>query len=195
MMKKRITGLLALLCLLSLTACGTTGAGGTNAPYEVSPTARETTPAAQEENLPSDKIPMVMVNGELYYDTGRLSDVTARCGNMDGSIDSSVDATETPTEDNQSNFGSGYGYQYWGENTIEVNIDGEWVVFERRGGDSSTVRYHDTWYDKDDLSDETVEWLTWYNTLSEEEQLCVDYVPAELQDKSDASPADAPAAE
>ena len=31
---------------------------------------------------------------------------------MDGEITSTVDGTEIPTEDNQSNFGSGFGYQY-----------------------------------------------------------------------------------
>ena len=35
-----------------------------------------------------------------------------RCSTMDGEITSTVDGTEIPTEDNQSNFGSGFGYQY-----------------------------------------------------------------------------------
>ena len=38
--------------------------------------------------------------------------IRGRCGNMDGEITSTVDGTEIPTEDNQSNFGSGFGYQY-----------------------------------------------------------------------------------
>lgn len=53
--------------------------------------------------------PMVMINGELYYDTGRESNFLGRCGVMDGKILSSVDGTEIPKEDNQSNFGNGYG--------------------------------------------------------------------------------------
>ena len=58
-----------------------------------------------------DLIPMVMVNGELYIDTGHESTVEARCGVMDGEITSEVDGSEKPTKDNQSNFGTGYGYQ------------------------------------------------------------------------------------
>lgn len=76
------------------------------------------------------RLPMVMVDGVLYYDAGRLSTVSARCGNMDGEITSAVDCSEIPTENNQSNFGTGYGYQIGPmEGTIEVCIDGNWNVF------------------------------------------------------------------
>ena len=67
-----------------------------------------------------DRIPMVRVNGRLYYDTGRESRETGRCGTMDGEITSTVDGTEIPMEDNQSNFGSGFGYQYGKDDTIEI---------------------------------------------------------------------------
>ena len=79
-----------------------------------------------------DRIPMVRVNGKLYYDTGRESTVSGRCGNMDGEITSTVDGTEIPTEDNQSNFGSGFGYQYGSDDTIEVYMNEKWFVFEYR---------------------------------------------------------------
>lgn len=77
-----------------------------------------------------DRIPMVMVNGELYLDTGKESTVIARCGNMDGEITSQVDGSKAPTMDNQSNFGTGYGYQYGPiEGTIEINMNGKWWIF------------------------------------------------------------------
>lgn len=80
-----------------------------------------------------DKIPMVMVNDKLYYDTGRESSLEARCGNMDGQITSTVDGTEIPTENNQSNFGEGFGFQYGSEeNTIEIFMNEKWIVFEYR---------------------------------------------------------------
>lgn len=79
-----------------------------------------------------DRIPMVMIDGRLYYDTGRESTIIGRCGNMDGEITSTVDGTEIPTEDNQSNFGSGFGYQYGPENTIEIYMNDKWMVFEYR---------------------------------------------------------------
>ena len=72
----------------------------------------------------------VMVNGELYIDTGHESTVEARCGVMDGEITSEVDGSEKPTKDNQSNFGTGYGYQYGSqEGIIEINMNEKWWVF------------------------------------------------------------------
>lgn len=75
---------------------------------------------------------MIMVNGTLYYDTGRESTLTGRCGTFDGEITSSVDGSETPEENDQSNFGSGYGYQYGENGTIEVNRNDKWTVFEEK---------------------------------------------------------------
>ena len=79
-----------------------------------------------------DRIPMVRINNKLYYDTGRESTVIGRCGNMDGEITSTVDGTEIPMEDNQSNFGSGFGYQYGANDTIEIYMNDKWFVFEYR---------------------------------------------------------------
>lgn len=80
------------------------------------------TAAASQGDYPA----MVVVDGVLYKDTGKIS-TELRCGMMDGEITSTVDTV--PEEDNQSNFGIGYGYQY-GMNGIEVSIDGEWHIFE-----------------------------------------------------------------
>lgn len=41
-----------------------------------------------------DRIPVVRVNNKFYYDTGRESIVSGRCGNMDGEIISMVDGSE-----------------------------------------------------------------------------------------------------
>ena len=85
-----------------------------------------------EDDKMWDRIPMVRVNGKLYYDTGRESTTSGRCGNMDGEITSTVDETEIPTEDNQSNFGSGFGYQYGADDIIEIYMNEKWIVFEYR---------------------------------------------------------------
>ena len=75
-------------------------------------------------------IPMVMVDGVIYLDTKCESTVDGRCGVMDGEITSHVHGTEKPTIDNQSNFGTGYGYQYGAaEGTIEIYMDGKWWIF------------------------------------------------------------------
>lgn len=85
-----------------------------------------------EANAMWDRIPMVRIDGKLYYDTGRESIMDARCGTMDGEITSTVDGTEIPTEDHQSNFGSGFGYQYGADDTIEIYMNEKWFVFEYR---------------------------------------------------------------
>ena len=81
-----------------------------------------------------------MVDGKLYYDTGKESEIKDRCAMMDGEISSRVEGTEVPAADDQSNFGTGYGYQYGADDTIELLINGKWIVFEHREGDGSQVR-------------------------------------------------------
>ena len=77
-----------------------------------------------------DLIPMVMVNGTLYLDTGHESKIEARCGVMDGEITSQVDGNKQPSVDDQSNFGTGYRYQYGAtEGTIELFMNGKWWIF------------------------------------------------------------------
>lgn len=43
-----------------------------------------------------------------------------------------------------------------------------------------TVAFQGKSFLKADLSDETLSWLTWYNGLSEAEQLAVDFIPFDL---------------
>lgn len=71
----------------------------------------------------------VCIDGVLYYDTGTVSDMEYRCGTPDGVITDTTDADALPTEDGQSNFGTGYGYQFAADGTVEVEIDGEYVIF------------------------------------------------------------------
>ena len=123
---------------------------------------------------------MVMVDGRLYYDTGEESSVDARCGVMDGEITSSVDGSEVPTKDNQSNFGTGFGYQYGANDTLEISMNGKWIVFAQRDGTGSQVRFGDRMVDRDSLSKETLAWLEWYNSLSEEERMAISMIPPDL---------------
>lgn len=74
---------------------------------------------------------IIMIGNKLYYDTGKESTVGPRCGVMDGYISSSVEPNKIPKINDQSNFGTGYGYQYIMD-TIEVKIDGKFIVFEPR---------------------------------------------------------------
>ena len=83
------------------------------------------------------QVPTVMVDGCLYQSTGKTSDVDGRCGVMDGKIETSVDGTELPSENGQSNFSSGYGYQYVGGDGLDVYMpygnpgEWKWMRFEK----------------------------------------------------------------
>ena len=88
--------------------------------------------AKEEAAAQRDRIPMVLVDGQIYYDTGKERKEPRQCGLMDGTITSAVSQEEIPTEEDQSNFGAGYGYQFGSEGTLELLIDEKWIIFERR---------------------------------------------------------------
>ncbi len=114
-MKKYLPLVLALVCLIFfLIGCGQSAAG-----------------PGSEEPSKWDRRPMVMVNGEIYLDTGKESDINGRCGVMDGEITSTVDGSEVPIQDDQSNFGNGYGYQFVDANNIDVYMNEKWIRFEK----------------------------------------------------------------
>ena len=77
---------------------------------------------------------LVKVDGVVYRSTGQESTVTGRCGVMDGEITSSVARGHTPVQDDESNFGTGWSYQF-GDGVIEIFLPDEtddyrWMVFE-----------------------------------------------------------------
>ena len=88
------------------------------------------TPADRAAEELGDLIPMVMVDGVLYLDTGEVSTKEREDGLFDGEITATVDQGKQPTENDQSNFGTGYGYQYGINGTIEIYINEKWGVFE-----------------------------------------------------------------
>ena len=44
------------------------------------------------------------------------------------------------------------------------------------------VRFHDKILKTSDLSEETLEWLNWYNELPKADQLAVSFIPSEIYD-------------
>ena len=46
--------------------------------------------------------------------------------------------------------------------------------------DDGTIQFHGQTFQRDQLSQETLDWLDWYLALPEEQQLAVSYIPAEL---------------
>lgn len=71
----------------------------------------------------------VKVSGTIYEDTG-FENGMVTCGTADGEIKTSVSEKELPANDDESNFGTGYGYQVWEEGYINVQIDNKWILFK-----------------------------------------------------------------
>ena len=127
-MKKNAGLLIAVGILLVIAASAIfSGCGKNQAPPEADIVTDTDT---EEEKEQRDLIPMVMVDGVLYLDTGYNSTVIQKCGTPDGKIISAVDGNEEPSADDQSNFGTGYEYQYGtAEGTVELYINGKWRIF------------------------------------------------------------------
>lgn len=71
----------------------------------------------------------VKVSGVVYEDTG-YENAMVTCGMMDGEIKTTVSEKELPVNDDESNFGTGYGYQVWEEGYINVQIDNKLILFK-----------------------------------------------------------------
>lgn len=93
------------------------------------PTAGDAVDETEEAVVGGDLLPMVVIDGELYGDSGKESTRERKDESFDGRITSSVDSGQKPTEDDQSNFGTGYGYQYGPNGTMDIFIDDKWCVF------------------------------------------------------------------
>lgn len=51
--------------------------------------------------------------------------------------------------------------------------------------DIETVQFHDQIIEKSKLSQDTIEWLEWYNSLTKEEQLAISFIPHDLYELLD----------
>ena len=111
-----------LVCVLFLVGCSQTKVDDNGANQTAVPTDNQ-----QAESV--DLIGMVMIDGQLFISSENESDISARCGNMDGEISTHVANNQIPDEHNQSNFGSGYKYQFVDENNVDIVIDKKWIRF------------------------------------------------------------------
>ena len=82
------------------------------------------------EQLEKKPVRMFNADGDLYYDSGIVSENTPRCGTMDGELKKTVKENEIPLKSGEANFEVD-GYQNATSITKEVNIDGEWVIFKK----------------------------------------------------------------
>ena len=98
-----------------------------------------------------------------------------------GEIESKVSSSQEPKENFQANddIVGAKVYQY--ENDIVILIDGKYFLYSNlENAENETVEFEGQLFNKSDLSEETLKWLEWYNSLPPEKQLTVSSIPAEL---------------
>lgn len=126
-MKKVMATLLVMLLALGFAACATVPALEET---ETVPLEAEPAPQEADPNVVWVYPEMVMIDGEMYLTTCMESTLNPRWAGYDGKIISTVSGSERPTENDQSNFGTGYGYQFGEmEGTVEIEINGKWLIF------------------------------------------------------------------
>ena len=126
-MKKVMATLLVVLLALGFTACATAPALEET---ETVPPEAEPAPQEADPDVVWVYPEMVMIDDEMYLTTCMESTFNPRLAGYDGKIISTVSGSERPTENDQSNFGTGYGYQFGEmEGTVEIEINGKWLIF------------------------------------------------------------------
>lgn len=137
-MKKIFFLAVCAVCLIT-SACGDTGVGiigGADGPTSIFVTDKLGTQYEKRT------IRMFNAGGELYFDSGEVSMLDARCGTLDGMLKKSVDEGKIPKNPGEANFDAA-GYQTGNGNTKEVCIGDEWVVFYKFDGLSDDIENYD----------------------------------------------------
>lgn len=131
---KRISIISFLICSVFLTACSNSNIGvigGADGPTNI--IVNENSGKVKGkfgEQYEKRPVRMFNVNGDLYYDSGLVSENAPRCGTLDGELKKAVDENEIPLKSGEANF-EVQGYQYATNITKEVNIDGKWLIFRK----------------------------------------------------------------
>ncbi len=151
-------------------------------------------PSKDGDGTIADAPPMVYVNDTLYKQSTKQtsynelkddfvylgvieSDITNLQNNSNGNASDGI-----PKENFQANHPIVGAKVYQYGNDIVVETEGKYWLYEpiEENAENEVVEFHGQMFNKSDLSEETLEWLEWYNSLSSEEQLAVSSIPADL---------------
>jgi len=126
--------------------------------------------------------PQIMYNGQVYfYFATGFEEPLPHGYALVGSI-AGVDNEKGPTEEFHGarvEPGQAVYASQTNPSAVYVEYEKGYAEFTVRK-ESETIRFHDKIIRKSDLSGQTLEWLEWYNGLTEEEQLAISYIPADL---------------
>lgn len=128
-MKRFLFLIMAIVAVLSV-ACTKAGANETiNADKQSASVPVRKSASGHKEKTEHNYPPMVKVAGVVYVDTG-YENAMATCGTADGEIKTAVNGTRMPVSDDESNFGTGYDYQFWEKGYMNVRLNNRWILFK-----------------------------------------------------------------
>lgn len=136
-------------------------------------------------DAPNAMVPSIVYEDNLYRTTGKQIPAEVDESAIVGRISSVVPLSQLPSKEGESNFGEvGDPYAITSDGLLVV-MNNEWVLFKVSennsvGKKTETIQFHDKIINKSELSQETIEWLEWYNQLNETEQLSISYIPNDL---------------
>ncbi|MCD8082445.1 MAG: hypothetical protein LUE86_02685 [Clostridiales bacterium] len=122
---------------------------------------------------------MIYVGGVCLSSAGRKA-IVSPSADADGQITEVLSSEEKPSADGQANFDClGVSYTLLADGAASLELaDGD-ILFLA----DDTVEYEGIYKKKKDLSDDTLTWLDFYDSLSEDERLALSIVPSEFADE------------
>ena len=149
---------IAIICCILLTSCQSASVGiigGADGPTAI--VVGERVKGQFGEQYEKSPLRIFKLEDDLYYDTGIFSDLSPRCGTLDGKLVKTAELGKIPQNSGEANFDA-EGYQNATEITKEVNVDGNWVIFKKYDSFGKSIdEYNYCFYMKGHLNNAAVD--------------------------------------
>lgn len=126
---------------------------------------------------------MIFIDGKTMISTGRIAvtedrlPLSTETRRPDGSITQLVPESEYPRQNEQANFDcQGSPYLILSDGAAALELEGQYMLFLA----DDTVEYEGIYKKKNQVSEDTLEWLDFYYSLTAQERLAVSMIPSEF---------------
>ena len=143
------------------------------------------TEASREESSPetaAQEKQMIFIDGKTMISTDRIAvtedrlPISADTRRPDGSITELVPESERPVQNGQANFSCmGSPYLILSDGAAALELEGQYILFLAE----DTVEYEGIYKKKNQVSEDTLEWLNFYS-LTAQERLALSMIPSEF---------------
>ncbi|MCD8122197.1 MAG: hypothetical protein LUE65_08175 [Clostridiales bacterium] len=163
------------IAVFALNGCSATGATVASASSNPQSTAVST--EGNDSTIAASQ--MIFAGGTCLISSGRTAPAAA-AGLANGQITEVVSSDKTPSVEGQANFDClGASYTILADGAAALELSGDDILFLA----DDTVEYEGVFKKKKDLSDDTLTWLDFYDSLSDDERLALSIVPSEFADE------------